>query len=863
MIKNKYLTRLISRYNRSTLGIAFALVSASGLTAATYSEDFNDGLAQNWTNGSTWTVNGSKYSQSSTSGVKNDYYTGFTGGDGVEFEAKVKLLGNGDRAGILFRKQDGLNTYYFLRIRTNSLQFWKCINGSASQVGAWTYFSHSVGTYYTLKVKIIGNDYEIYRNGNLVDTRTDTAITGDGQVGLYCNVSTAEFDDVVLTYPDTGITTYDEDFNDGLAQTWTGGTTWSVSGNKYGQSSTFGVKNSYYTGFIAGDGLEFEAKVKLLGNGDRAGILFRKLDNENTYYFLRIRNTSLQFWKCINGTVSQVGAWTYLSHAIGTYYTLGVKILGNSYEIYRDGVLVDTRTDNSITSDGQIGLYCNEATADFDDVSATYPSGEYGAGIAYAPSYAKPLYNASTDIPSDALDASNYSTIADWIAAMNSQGKAGKIGSGVYLITPGPASRLELQQSIYGYGATKPIFRWDDPTKVEGGFLYLGASNITVQNVRFEGFPMPLAYHSNWTYLSGYYLSNRFNSQMLSGSNFNSGLGIPYNSDISNINILDCDFVDCAVGMAMITNEDYRLSNMHVARNYVSGGSGFISYIGNKFDHFYFYQNYIENMDQRQTGKRGGKIIGTILWLGTDLLANHANNQVVRVENNECYNVVSAFTYSKHNSSVFADVRCCDDVSISWNILVDLESLNGHSDANAIYSKSFDLLIEGNHIENCGSNTVNPSDNSTFNGSEGGCITLKGGCSPTLVRNNTFIAGTKTMGPMVLLAHNDVTLTDCTFADWQYTGTYYKRRAMIRSFSSGSTPVYTISDIDITNCGQAGTNVAYFYENNGEGESDCIDLTINFDDNRRNVIRMKNNNGKNNIINCYNELGETLTRVWP
>lgn len=834
-------------------------MTTAGLSAVTYTEDFNDGLAQDWTGGSTWSVSGSKYGQSSTSGIKNDYYTAFSGGDGVEFEAKVKLLGNGDRAGLVFRKQDGQNTYYFLRLRSNNLEFMSCVNGGLSQVGAWNYLSHSVGTYYTLKVKIIGNDYEIYRDGVLIDTRSSTTITGDGQVGLYTNSSTADFDDVVLTYPGSG--SYNEDFNDGLAQTWTGGTTWSVANNEYGQSSTSGVKNSYYTGFTASDGLEYEAKVKLLGSGDRAGIVFMKQDNANTYYMLRLRNSSLQFWRCINGSVSQVGAWNNFSHSTGTYYTLGVKVIGNDYEIYRNGTLVDTRNDTQITGVGQIGLYCNQSTAEFDDVSATYPSGTYSPGIGSAPSYAKPLYNASTDIPANALDASNYTTISAWIADMNAQGKAGKIGSGTYTIVAGPGNRFALEQSIYGYGATKPVFKWSGG--VQGGFLYMHASNITIQNVRFEDFPMPLSYHSNWSGLDGYYMANRFNSGAVSGSNYNAGYGLPYDSNISNISILDCDFINCATGMIMVTNEDYRLSNMHVGRNFVSGGSGFISYIGNQFDHFYFYQNYIENMDQRQTGKRGSKTIGTILWLGTDILDNHANNQIVRVENNECYGVVSAFTFSKHNSSVFADVRCCDDVSISWNILVDLESLNGHSDSNAIYSKSFGLLIEENEIENCGSNTVNPSDQSTFNGSEGGALALKGGCGPTTVRNNTFIAGTKTTVPMVLLSHDDVTISDCTFVDWQYTGNYYKRRAMIRSFSGGSGPKYTVSNIETINCGQAGSNVAYLFENNGDGESDCVDITANFDNNRRNVIRMKNNSGKNNIVNCFNENGETLTRVWP
>ena len=95
----------------------------------------------------------------------------------------------------------------------------------------------------------------------------------------------------------------------------------------------------------------------------------------------------------------------------------------------------------------------------------------------------------------------------------------------------------------------------------------------------------------------------------------------------------------------------------------------------------------------------------------------------VHTEFNECVDVQSEHSHDKINGSVFADVR----QATGWflprgNVIRNCRNSVGHVDCNALYGKSYDILVENNLFEDNGANAVDGKA-----GSEGAQITFKGG----------------------------------------------------------------------------------------------------------------------------------------
>ena len=114
-------------------------------------------------------------------------------------EAKVKAVSfNGtDRlVGIFARYQDA-NNYYRLALRSsNKIQIRKCVGGVNTDLATATY-TVATGTWYTLKLEVIGTSLKGYVNGVLQISTTDSALAS-GKVAVGTYYASAEFDDVVV-----------------------------------------------------------------------------------------------------------------------------------------------------------------------------------------------------------------------------------------------------------------------------------------------------------------------------------------------------------------------------------------------------------------------------------------------------------------------------------------------------------------------------------------------------------------------------------------------------------------------------------------------------------------------------------------
>jgi hypothetical protein len=460
------------------------------------------------------------------------------------------------------------------------------------------------------------------------------------------------------------------------------------------------------------------------------------------------------------------------------------------------------------------------------------------AGASFSPEYAAKPYNPDgSDIPADALDRKDYPTMEAWIADMEKQNKPGKIGSGTYTLDK-KAKGPSLTQSIYGYdtGKGRPVIDGNN----RGTYFFLGASNITLQYLHIKNIGYGLVGLDNWL---DWTLGTKstwnawaFSPEVMKGK--------IVDDHLDNLNILDCHFTNVGVAM-IIVQEFHGVHNVHIARNHSSGGLGFVTLRTLDFDNIYFYQNVLNDHDQADNK---GNHVTTLCFLGTDDWQGTMKNRHVRVEHNQVTNVTSKHNHYKLNAAVFADIRNCSDVSISYNILKNLVSTVGHSDCNTVYSKASELIIKGNYFENCGSNL---KDKQRMIGSEGGCLTLKGETNNaakfgTIVEDCTFVAGTIDTVPMVLFGHGGI-LRNCTFKDWQWKGDYWSRSAMINKYSGKAV---TLINPTFINCGGDKANAFAVSKSNAA----MIGWhKVNFDNNRSDIFK-----GVDYIYDATNEQGQTL-----
>ena len=180
-----------------------------------FSENFNDGVADNWvTDGSDrWAVTSGVYRMEGSRPAINIVRWTYYDGDSSDFtyQARVrKTSGDTNSAmGLYFRSSDGAvgNNSYIFHIKVNgSYAYGNYVNGEFDWVSGFipsSAINKGFDVWNTLKVVAQGTNFDLYCNGTLLTSFTDTSHSA-GKVGLkaydqtdYSNV--VEFDDVKLS----------------------------------------------------------------------------------------------------------------------------------------------------------------------------------------------------------------------------------------------------------------------------------------------------------------------------------------------------------------------------------------------------------------------------------------------------------------------------------------------------------------------------------------------------------------------------------------------------------------------------------------------------------------------------------------
>lgn len=178
------------------------------------SENFETGNVSQWFTSGTGTamvitdssdITNHVYELSNTTGKVFISADGMVTWTNEVITARVKILSfNGSStsyyAGVCGRVADG-NNYYCAALRSDGkLAVRADLASSGTTLGSSVNVSPAIttGIFYTVKLSIIGSTINVYLNGTLEDTVTDTTIAA-GAIGLLVDNADAVFDDVVVT----------------------------------------------------------------------------------------------------------------------------------------------------------------------------------------------------------------------------------------------------------------------------------------------------------------------------------------------------------------------------------------------------------------------------------------------------------------------------------------------------------------------------------------------------------------------------------------------------------------------------------------------------------------------------------------
>jgi Ca2+-binding RTX toxin-like protein len=336
---------------------------------------------------------------------------------------------------------------------------------------------------------------------------------------------------------------------------------------------------------------------------------------------------------------------------------------------------------------------------------------DHPVGLDYRPPEAK-AYDAHNDIPSNALDAKDFSSIDAWMDACVSQGVPGKIGSGTYVVDGEPRYS---PMGIYGYGDTPPKFVAENVDC----WLYLKSDDVTIKGVAFEGFGQVLGGCVDLTEGSPYHSTTTYAFDRFDPDKGALAMDVPANTSTVGpaVTITDCQFVNCENAF-MFVSDTTQMGAVNFHSNTLVGTYGMVDI----FSPLWTEVNATYNEWSDATGDRaqpGLKSNGvqTGFAIGTDkTIYIEGHTTKLNITNNYAHDIDSMSRYDDTNAAVFVDARGVisaerGDNVISFNQIEHLRGLLGQEDSNAIYAKAHGLIIEGNYIEDSGAAYYSASKN--------------------------------------------------------------------------------------------------------------------------------------------------------
>ncbi|HEY3371143.1 MAG TPA: Ig-like domain-containing protein [Prolixibacteraceae bacterium] len=161
----------------------------------TYTENFDDGLAQNWMiSGGTWKVESNQYRNTTGDGIYTSFYDGSTF---YNYTYSVKVKPDwGNIFGMVFNYVDNKNYYRVEFGNDKSAKLIEIKNGTEKTLSTGTYTGGGQGVYSTVKITNDGKTTTVEVNGAIVFAKVTTTSFSFGKIGLYAWWQPVWFDDI-------------------------------------------------------------------------------------------------------------------------------------------------------------------------------------------------------------------------------------------------------------------------------------------------------------------------------------------------------------------------------------------------------------------------------------------------------------------------------------------------------------------------------------------------------------------------------------------------------------------------------------------------------------------------------------------
>ena len=268
----------------------------------------------------------------------------------VSISATVTLGSTNTHAGLVARYSGAGDGSMYLGALVNigganSAQIWRSVNGVWSLL-ATAPVSSSSGI---LAFEVVGSSLSLSFGGSVVTGATDTALTSAGQVGMralggnsYDNFSVQEGEEQAPADLQVVSGSFTEQGNVLTA---------------VGSGTNLGLSTS-----VTASDVDLQATITVQTTGNsHAGMVARYQASGNMYLGALVGmngSYSLQIWKCVGGTWSQLSAATVSSNT----GVMRFVAQGSNLSLYLDGNLIASAVDSDILGAGQTGYRGSQGT---------------------------------------------------------------------------------------------------------------------------------------------------------------------------------------------------------------------------------------------------------------------------------------------------------------------------------------------------------------------------------------------------------------------------------------------------------------------------------------------------------------------
>src|SRR3990167_417787 len=142
---------------------------------------------------------------------------------------------------------------------------------------------------------------------------------------------------------------------------------WEILSNKLNHKTDSGTSGediaTWDTALNASPAADYdvEAIVRLTVTGGM-GVVVRYLDDNNMYLlFLNTVGQTLEIYKKVSGSYTQLGSTYSAGQSISIDYTLKLSMVGSTIKGYQDGVERISATDSDLTATGKPGVISDSA----------------------------------------------------------------------------------------------------------------------------------------------------------------------------------------------------------------------------------------------------------------------------------------------------------------------------------------------------------------------------------------------------------------------------------------------------------------------------------------------------------------------